>query len=97
MSVIYPTINSKGISCFSKAKHGSIAGIILFFTAAGAALGPLAMGVVSDMFGADAKIGFILATFFSGILLVGFVLNFIYKPTEIHLQQLNASEYQNVN
>ena len=48
MSVIYPTINSKGISCFPKAQHGSVAGVILFFTAAGAALGPLAMGAVSD-------------------------------------------------
>jgi fucose permease len=94
MSVIYPTINSKGISCFPKPKHGSIAGIILFFTAAGAALGPLAMGVVSDMFGADAKYGFILATVFAAILVAGFILNFIYKPTEKHLQKLNISEYQ---
>ena len=30
MSVIYPTINSKGISCLPKAEHG--AGVILFFT-----------------------------------------------------------------
>jgi len=95
MSVIYPTINSKGISCFPKPKHGSIAGIILFFTAAGAALGPLAMGVVSDLFGSDAKYGFMLATGFAAILVAGFIINFIYKPTEIHLQKLNASEYQN--
>ena len=48
MSVIYPTFNSKGISCFEKRQHGSVAGVILFFTAAGAAAGPFIMGVVSD-------------------------------------------------
>jgi len=35
MSVIYPTLNSKGISCFPKAEHGAIAGVILFFTCGG--------------------------------------------------------------
>ena len=32
MSVIYPTVNSKGISCFRKTEHGAVAGVILFFT-----------------------------------------------------------------
>ena len=93
MSVIYPTINSKGISCFPKAKHGSVAGVILFFTAAGAALGPLAMGAVSDAFGSDAKYGFILATIFAAILFVGTVINIIYNPAEKRLEKLNESEY----
>ena len=31
MSVVYPTINSKGISCFPKTQHGSVAGVILFY------------------------------------------------------------------
>lgn len=44
MSVIYPTINSKGISCFPKSEHGAVSGVILFFTCVSAALGPLAMG-----------------------------------------------------
>lgn len=94
MSVIYPTINSKGISSFPKSKHGSIAGIILFFTAAGAAVGPLSMGIVSDVFGSDARYGFMLATVFAVILFTGFLLNYIYKPTTIRLQQLNKSEYE---
>ena len=51
MSVIYPTINSKGISCFPKSEHGAVAGVILFFTCVSAALGPLAMGAVSDAMG----------------------------------------------
>lgn len=94
MSVIYPTINSKGISSFPKSKHGSIAGIILFFTAAGAAAGPLSMGIVSDLFGSDARYGFMLASVYAGILFAGFVFNYIYKPTTIRLQQLNESEYE---
>ncbi len=93
MSVIYPTINSKGISCFPKSKHGSIAGIILFFTAAGAALGPLAMGGVSDLLGGDAKYGFILATVFAALLCAGAVVNLIFNPTKNRLQQLDQTEY----
>ena len=50
MSIMYPTLNSKGISCFPKSQHGAAAGVILFFTAAAAALGPLAMAAVSDAY-----------------------------------------------
>jgi MFS transporter, FHS family, L-fucose permease len=93
MSVIYPTINSKGISCFPKAKHGSVAGVILFFTAAGAAFGPLLMGAVSDAFGHNAKYGFVLATVFSGLLLTGVLMNLFFNPTKRRLQKLDQSEY----
>jgi MFS transporter, FHS family, L-fucose permease len=93
MSVIYPTINSKGISCFPKAKHGSVAGIILFFTASGAALGPLAMGGVSDLFGHNAKYGFILATIFSALLCAGAIANMVFNPTKIRLLELDQTEY----
>ncbi len=79
MSLIYPTINSKGISCFPKNQHGSVAGIILFFTAAGAALGPLAIGAVSDIFNHSAAAGFVLATIFAGCLFAGFLYNWKYK------------------
>jgi MFS transporter, FHS family, L-fucose permease len=93
MSVVYPTLNSKGISCFPKAKHGSIAGIILFFTAAGAALGPLAMGAVSDLFGHNVKYGFILATIFAGLLFLGVLYNMLLNPTKQRLMKLDQSEY----
>ncbi len=93
MSVLYPTINSKGISCFHKSEHGAVAGVILFFTAAGAALGPLAMGAISDAFNEDAKYGFILATVFAGLLLLLAIYNLIYKPTKLRLAGLNKSEY----
>ena len=93
MSVVYPTINSKGISCFPKTKHGSVAGVILFFTAAGAALGPLAMGGISDALGHNAAYGFILATVFAALLFVGALLNLLFNPTKKRLQQLDLSEY----
>jgi MFS transporter, FHS family, L-fucose permease len=93
MSVLYPTINSKGISCFPKAKHGSVAGVILFFTAAGAAIGPLAMGAVSDAFGHNAIYGFMLATFFAALLFGGTIANMIFNPTKIRLQELDQTEY----
>jgi fucose permease len=93
MSVIYPTLNSKGISCFPKVQHGAVAGFILFCTCAGAALGPLSMGAISDAFGHNAKYGFVLATGFAAILFVGLLLNLIFKPTESHLKKLDETEY----
>ena len=93
MSVIYPTFNSKGISCFPKHQHGSVAGVILFFTAAGAAAGPLIMGVVSDMMGGDAKYGFMVATVFASLLFTGLLYNFIKQPTETRLSEIEAAEY----
>ncbi|MCV2886308.1 MFS transporter [Aestuariibacter sp. AA17] len=93
MSVIYPTFNSKGISCFPKHEHGTVAGVILFFTAAGAAAGPLIMGIVSDFFGGDAKYGFIVAAFFATILSLGLVYNFIVNPTARRLAVIEAQEY----
>jgi len=92
MSVLYPTINSKGISCFRKAEHGAIAGVILFFTCAAAVVGPLAMGAISDSLG-DPRYGFILATGFAGLLFVSLLLNWIINPTRQLLHQLDATEY----
>ncbi len=92
MSMIYPTLNSKGISCFPKTEHGAVAGVILFFTCAAAAAGPLAMGVVSDIFG-HPRYGFVLATLFAALLFVGLLLNWIYNPARERLAKLDSSEY----
>jgi len=81
MSMIYPTLNSKGISCFPQAKHGAVAGVILFFTAVSAAIAPLLMGIVSDFFG-HVSYGFYLATFFAAILTLVAAYNVIKNPTE---------------
>ncbi len=96
MSVIYPTINSKGISCFRKTEHGAVAGVILFFTCGAAALGPLAMGAISDAFGGP-KYGFILATGFAGLLFVGLLFNWIFNPAGSLLQTLDRTEYDVVS
>ena len=92
MSVIYPTLNSKGISCFPKAEHGAIAGVILFFTCGGAALGPLGMGAVSDIFG-GLRAGFILATALAALLFLGLLYNWAADPTRALLQRSDATEY----
>lgn len=92
MSVIYPTLNSKGISCFPKSEHGAVAGVILFFTCAGAALGPLAMGAVSDLFG-GLRYGFILATIWAALLFLGLLYNWIANPTREVLLRSDESEY----
>ncbi len=92
MSMIYPTLNSKGISCFPKTEHGAVAGVILFFTCVAAAAGPWAMGLVSDLFGSP-KYGFVLATGFAGLLFVGTLLNWISNPAAKRLAELDSSEY----
>jgi fucose permease len=92
MSMIYPTLNSKGISCFPKTEHGAVAGVILFFTCVAAAAGPWAMGLVSDLFGSP-KYGFILATGFAGLLFAGTLLNWMSDPAGKRLAELDSSEY----
>ena len=76
---MYPTLNSKGISCFPKSQHGAAAGVILFFTAAAAALGPLAMAAVSDAYG-SSKAGFVLATGLAFLLFAGLAGNWLLEP-----------------
>jgi len=92
MSVIYPTLNSKGISCFPKMEHGAVAGVILFFTCGAAVVGPLAMGAISDSLG-NPQYGFILATGFAGLLFISLLLNWILNPTRSVLQKLDMTEY----
>jgi FHS family L-fucose permease-like MFS transporter len=93
MSVIYPTINSKGISCFPKSEHGAISGVILFFTCVAAAAGPLAMGAVSDLLGSP-RYGFMLAAGFAGLLFIGLLLNWAFNPTRELLLRLDRTEYE---
>jgi fucose permease len=93
MSVIYPSVNSKGISCFPKSEHGAAAGVILFFTCLSAVVGPLAMGAVSDAMGGP-RYGFMLATAFAAMLFVGLLINWILDPTREVLHRLDATEYR---
>jgi fucose permease len=92
MSIVYPTLNSKGISCFPRSQHGAAAGVILFFTAASAALGPLAMAAVSDAYG-STDAGFALATVFAFLLFAGLLLNWIFEPARRRLEARDISEY----
>jgi fucose permease len=92
MSVLYPTLNSKGISCFPRSEHGAVAGVILFFTAFAAAAGPLAMGAVSDALG-DIKYGFVLATGFAALLFAGLLLNRLFDPAGARLKRRDDADY----
>lgn len=92
MSVIYPTLNSKGISCFPKSEHGSVAGVILFLTCGGAVLGPLAMAAVIDVF-AEPKYAFVVAAAFAALLVAGAFYNAMRQPTRGVLASLDAREY----
>ena len=95
MSMIYPTLNSKAISCYPRRDHGAVAGVTLFFTALSAALAPLAMALISDGFGGgDLRLGFALATVFAGLLFVLALINGVFDPAARALDEANASEYQ---
>jgi len=93
MSVIYPTLNSKGISCFPKQNHGGAAGVILLFTALSAAFGPLTMGLVRDSYGGNAEYGFMVAGIFAGLLFIGLLINQLKSLTDLRLEALEKSEY----
>ncbi|WAJ71950.1 MFS transporter [Catenovulum adriaticum] len=92
MAMIYPTLNSKGISCFPKHEHGAIAGVLLFSTAAAASFGPLIMGLYSDLMGGDAKHGFVLAAGFAFLLCAGCIYNWIFDPTDKHIKEVEQAE-----
>jgi fucose permease len=92
MAPLYPTLNSKGISCFPKNEHGAAAGVLLFFTCVGAALGPLMMGLASDAFGSP-KYCFVLGTLFALLLFFGLLYNRLADPTRARLDQRDGSDY----
>lgn len=92
MSIIYPTLNSKGISCFPRSQHGAAAGVILFFTAAAAAIGPLLMAAVSDAY-RSPRAGFVLAAGFALLLFLGLLANRIFDPARRRLESSDREEY----
>jgi fucose permease len=95
MSVIYPTVNSRGISSVPKSEHGAAAGVILFYTCLSAVLAPLAIGAVSDAMGGPIY-GFMLATGFAALLFVGLMLNSLFEPTSALFKHADETEYKQV-
>ena len=84
MSVLYPTLNSKGISCFPASQHGAIAGVLLFFTALAAALGPLIMALIGDIFG-NVVYGFLFTMVCALLLFALCLANQLFKFTQPRL------------
>ncbi|MDP2716567.1 sugar MFS transporter [Rheinheimera sp.] len=89
MSMIYPTLNSKGISCFARQQHGAVAGLLLAFTALAAAVAPALMAVLGDIAN-DVTAGFYLATLFSALLALAMVYNWLKQPAKAKLEQMSS-------
>lgn len=93
MSVLYPTINSTGISCFDKGRHGSVAGLLLFFTCLSAVFAPLAMGVLGDWFG-DSSYSVLLGAIFATLLVLLCGWNFVRQPFAARLGARDLGDYE---
>lgn len=92
MSVLYPTLNSTGISCFDKGRHGAVAGLLLFFTCVSAVLAPLAMGALGDSLG-DSTYAIVLGAIFATLLVVQCAWNAVRRPFTERLAQRNEADY----
>ena len=93
MSVLYPTINSTGISCFDKGRHGSVAGLLLFFTCVSAVFAPLAMGALGDWLG-DSTYSIVLGAVLATLLVALCGWNALRQPFTARLAQRNLDDYQ---
>ena len=92
MSVLYPTINSKGISCFPRSRHGEVAGLLLFFTCISAVLAPLTMAALSDALG-DPKYSLYLASACCVVLTGLGAWNLVQDPTRGRLRDRDEEDY----
>lgn len=92
MSVLYPTLNSTGISCHHKSRHGSVAGLLLFMTCLSAVVAPLVMGLAGDWLGDISYSmigGAVMATLLAGLCL----WNALAKPFEARLRERDMTDY----
>lgn len=92
MSVLYPTINSTGISCFDKRRHGAVAGLLLFFTCVSAVLAPLAMAAAADRLG-DTAYSIALGAVFATLLLALCGWNLARRPFARRLAERDRADY----
>lgn len=76
MAPIYPAINSVVLSALPRAKHASMTGLIVIFSALGGTFGSLVTGIVFDMF--DGQTAFYTMLVPMAILLVSLVF---YRKT----------------
>ena len=93
MSVLYPTINSTGISCYDKGRHGSIAGLLLFFTCISAVFAPMAMGALGEWL-SDSTYSILLGALFATLLTLLCGWNRSRAPFAALLAQRDADDYR---
>ncbi len=92
MSVLYPTINSTGISCFDKGRHGAVAGLLLFFTCLSAVIAPLAMAGLSEWLG-DISYAMVLGAALATLLAIMCGWNLARAPFAGRLSERDATDY----
>ena len=92
MSVLYPTINSTGINCFDRSRHGAIAGLLLFFTCVSAVVAPLAMAAVGDLMG-NADFSMIFGAVLATLLALLCIWNCVRQPASARLLERNQQDY----
>jgi fucose permease len=92
MSVLYPTINSTGINCFDRSRHGAIAGFLLFFTCLSAVVAPLAMAAAGDLMG-SADISIVIGGLLATGLAILCLWNLLRNPAASRLGERNTLDY----
>lgn len=95
MSVLYPTLNSTGISCHERKRHGSIAGLLLFYTCVSAVFAPLLMGLVGDWLG-SISFSIIVGALMSTGLALQCIWNVINRSFDERLRTRNLDDYDAV-
>ncbi|WP_420140113.1 MFS transporter [Sphingomonas sp.] len=92
MSVLYPTLNSTGISCFKKSRHGSVAGLLLFVTCISAVATPLLMGLAGDWLG-DIAYSIVAGALLATLLAALSLWNMARLPFAARLARRNQDDY----
>lgn len=88
MAVLYPTFNSRGMGCFPKDAHGTVSGVILFFTCLSAGLTPFLMGLISDKMGGSVY-GFALVCGLCALMVGLLVYNLRVDPSKERMKSYN--------
>ncbi|MGE4430443.1 MAG: sugar MFS transporter [Sphingobium sp.] len=92
LSPLYPTLNSVGISCFDKGRHGSIAGFLLFFACLAMVISPLAMAAASERIGGREH-GLTLGSMFALMLAIACLWNALARPVAARLAERDGLDY----
>ncbi len=77
LAPVYPAINSEILSSLPKNKHGTMSGLIVFFSAIGGTLGSITTGFIFQMYGGQTAFYFSLIPI--SILIIGLI---VFRKTQ---------------